>query len=376
MNRLLKLCIITSMGAALYGCSGLLSHNSGSESQQAENVSLALQGGGNLSSDTANDITPFIYRDGSGNAYIFFASDRSGTMAIYYAQMNSAEKFYNLKELGPDINQPGTADFSPVVFQYNGEACITYLSVSGGATNILTYQLTPSFQTNGGMLSEIGIYDAVHISYIAGASSLSIVEKSLPDQVSLYHWNAGYWMASTTITVSAPHNSAAGFQNANGSFASLYMLYDSTSGSKRQLNGEISVTGPANAYSAINMPVYASSANDAYPFIDTADNYKVYFASDRYGKGNYDLYRYNNTAYNNQVPQSFRNLPQAVYVAPAGSDSSSSGGILPSSPVLTITTAIHNAFTWGIANVFLQSGTYADGTGLSSAAGAVTLWLI
>lgn len=36
-----------------------------------------------------------------------------------------------------------------------------------------------------------------------------------------------------------------------------------------------------------------SSYRDRSPFVDVGDSYKVYFASDRYGKGNFDLYRYN-----------------------------------------------------------------------------------
>ena len=42
--------------------------------------------------------------------------------------------------------------------------------------------------------------------------------------------------------------------------------------------------------------VYSSYSEDFTPFIDT-ETFKVYFASDRYGFGNYDLYRYNYVTY-------------------------------------------------------------------------------
>src|SRR5271157_4151878 len=105
MKKALRIFLAITAAAVLYSCSGFLSHNgtnSGKSSQQAEKLNLAMEGGGYLSSDTANDITPFMFRNG-GNTYIFFASDRGGSLAVYYAQMDSAGKFFNLNELGTDI---------------------------------------------------------------------------------------------------------------------------------------------------------------------------------------------------------------------------------------------------------------------------------
>jgi hypothetical protein len=58
-----------------------------------------------------------------------------------------------------------------------------------------------------------------------------------------------------------------------------------------------SLTNTLTISNTIPLDPYISAFNDISPFVDTKDNYKVYFASDRYNgdshKGDYDLYRYN-----------------------------------------------------------------------------------
>ncbi len=372
MKAILRIILVINAAAALYSCSGFLSHNgtnSGKTSRQAEKLSLAMEGGGYLSSDTANDITPFMFRNG-GNTYIFFASDRGGSLAVYYAQMDSAGKFFNLNELGTDINQAGTIDFSPVLFQYSGITYISYISETAATTNILTYPLDSAFHVSGSVISIPGA-DAVDINVItpaSGAPYLLVVQKSSPSTILNYSWNAGYWMQTGSILASSPHNSVAGYQVSSGTFTSIYMLYDSTPGAKRQLGGEIYITGPASGLATYAISAYASSFNDAYPFIDTADHYKVYFSSDRYGKGYYNLYRYNTTTYDAQIPSLWRGGPNTVFVAPFGTGNDTYSGITPSSPLLTIQTALADAVTWGMHNIFLQSGVYSTNIGLSTSA--------
>jgi len=59
-------------------------------------------------------------------------------------------------------------------------------------------------------------------------------------------------------------------------------------------------TGSNTVYNpfTISTPDYNSIFNDITPFIDQDGGFKVYFASDRYGKGNFDLYRYNTYTFN------------------------------------------------------------------------------
>ncbi len=375
MKTVLRIFMVIAVAAALYSCSGYLSHNgtnSGKTTRQAEKLNLAMEGGGYLSSDTANDITPFMFRNGS--TYIFFASDRDGALAIYYAQMDSAGLFYNLNKLGTDINQAGTVNFSPVLFQYGGNTYISYISETAGATNIFTYPVNSAFHVSGSVIS-IPSADAVDINVItpaSGAPYLLVVQKSNPSTILNYSWNAGYWMQTGSIAVSSPHNSVAGYQVSSGPFTSLYMLYDSTAGSKRQLSGEVWITEASlTGLAPYPISAYSSSFNDAYPFIDAADHYKVYFSSDRYGKGYYNLYRYNTTTYDAQIPSLWKGGPNTVFVAPLGTanpGSDSHSGFVPSSPLLTIQNAVNDAVSWGMHNIFLQSGVYSTNIGLSTSA--------
>jgi hypothetical protein len=63
-------------------------------------------------------------------------------------------------------------------------------------------------------------------------------------------------------------------------------------------------TGIGGFYNVNGSPVkaYTNQYNDRYPFVDRRDGYRIYFASDRYGKGNYDLYRYNKLTFNLVTP--------------------------------------------------------------------------
>ncbi len=371
--------------SALLSCAGYFPghhgpgnpHNNNQKGlQAAERIGQAMEGGGYLSSDTANDITPFIFRDKTtGSAFIFFASDRDGAYAIYYAGMDAQGEFFNLTKMGSDINL-GSMNISPAVFQLNGSNFISYISITGGnSTNVITAGLNGAFQTNGSFINFMSIspQNPTHISvYSDPSGNIYMLAANGSASIQIFSITMYGWNLYSTITVNSPQNSIGGYLLTSGGFANVFLLYDSVNSGIHQLGGELwsqNAKAGTNFLNAFNISDYTSSANDAYPFVDTGDSYKVYFASDRYGKGNYDLYRYNTTTYDREVPSYFKNGLNAMYVAPAsqgGSDKNS--GVSPLSPFQTIQTAIDDAFTWGITNVFLQAGTYTPGSGLVAAA--------
>lgn len=111
----LFLMIITS-------CSGYFSNKEVSPSGHTAGSLNRLEviGGGYLSTDNYNEISPFLYRDAdTGNAWLFFASDRKGDglYRIYYAKMASDGRFYPPVEMDSNINASGLSMTYPVVFQ-------------------------------------------------------------------------------------------------------------------------------------------------------------------------------------------------------------------------------------------------------------------
>ncbi len=328
MSRVNKIYISIIAAEALTSCSGYLTNNatnSGKSSRQVEKINLALEGGGYVSSDTANDITPFLFRDKStGNAYLFFASDRGGTYAIYYAQMDSAGNFFNLKEMGPDINQTGTTNFSPVVFQFGGSNFISFMTVNfvafkNSLTNIQTYGIDQSFVTNGTTISSFpisGISDFIQISSYTGSDGTPFLiavdgtgSGAKTFQEYYFHSlfvSAGFtWSFTNAINLTVPHYSASEFVTTAGPATNMYIIYDTFSGAIRQLAGEVWSFGNVTNLSTFAISNYSSTADDAYPYVDTGGGYKVYFASDRLGKG-FNLYRYNVMTYDKEVPSSLR----------------------------------------------------------------------
>ncbi|MGA2142485.1 MAG: hypothetical protein ABSG94_08675 [Brevinematales bacterium] len=119
-----------------------------------------------------------------------------------------------------------------------------------------------------------------------------------------YSSDGGLWSCAlvSTIDVAYPHYSVSGFVTASGATTNLNILYDSIKGSKHQLSGEAIGFGTAMNLTLFAISDYVSSANDAFAYVDVAGKYKVYFSSDRTGKGNYDLYRYNVLTFDKEVP--------------------------------------------------------------------------
>jgi len=317
---IIKIFLIIAGISSIFGCSGYLSYNTDNLSQY-DDVSLMMEGGGYLSSSAANDITPFLFRDkNTGNAYLFFASDRgsaTGAYSIYYAQMDSSGKFYNLNKMNSGINQPGTTNYSPVLFQSGGNNYITYVSyVNSTTVNVKTYGINQSFITNSSItFPTSSITDFTQISVFTAADGtvyfIGVEGTDINGEKNIWEYylstSTGFWVSTNNITLSIFLYSSAGFQTTSGSAQNLYILYDTISGSKHQLLGLVYViNGATTNQTQFPIPSYSSSANDADPCIDIAGGYKVYFSSDRYGNGYYNLYRYNVQTFDKQVPSSLR----------------------------------------------------------------------
>ncbi len=354
-------------------------YNNTKASVQVERLGQAMEGGGFLSSDTANDITPFIFRDSSGNAYIFFASDRDGQYNIYYAGMDSDGKFFNLTKLGNDINTPGTASFSPVVIRYGGLTYLTYIQING-STNIMCYQVDSGFKASstnippyiyfsyddGGSITSIST--PMHLSGFTGPNNKSyLLVSSGTTNLYMFYFSSG-WQSAMYYTFSANIYSASCWEQTSGPFFKDFIIAGVIPGSLNQLYGELGTEptnsqlyGQAGLNTAMLFPSqpYSSAYNDAHPFMDQAGGYKVYFASDRYGKGNYDLYRYNNMTFDKEIPSSL-NIPlDTVYVSPSGNNAND--GLLPSSPMQTIGSAWSAAvYTYNINKIYAAQGLYTN----------------
>lgn len=270
---------------------------------------LALaDGSGYISTDNHNEITPYLYRDtNAGRAWLFFASDRDGNYDIYYAEMFPDGKFARPLKMGASINFISDDEYSPVVFvaYYNNYATngifITIGRNASGATNNITYLLNPDFSVN----TEVMTLDSDNENHFALKNKLSTDPTMLSANGSMqwleYFWDAsstGQWMINgnkTLSNIAEPVNSVDGyFQYIDGEdWVEWYLLGVQKNGKHQIYAGAV---GSAEGQNYFPAPLYASSFNDKDPFLDETDR-RVYFASDRYGKNNYDLYRYNLITY-------------------------------------------------------------------------------
>jgi hypothetical protein len=292
----------------LASCSGYFSQDGGKNSGSESVNTLRITGSeATLSSDTANDICPFLFRDTStGNAYLFFASDRTNsTYKIFYSRMESDETFDDPVLMDSTINNPADNIISPAVFKSGTNIYISVIAYSGGTTNINTYKLDSSFNT-AGTLSSPGVAGARSLCPIVTYeyNGLAICDGSA--NVPLYQFSTDEtWSLIDTKSVQSNVNSLTGLGIVDfmASSADLYLLLGLTTG---QLSGltyhaDFTYTNHAintNAGSVTNyfysIPAYQSAGNNITPFIDVKigmEHSKVYFASDR--RGTFDLFRYN-----------------------------------------------------------------------------------
>jgi hypothetical protein len=300
------LLLVPIVVAFLSACSGYFAGEDSKNSKDGVNK-LALSGGGYLSTDDYNEITPFLYRDG-GKAWLFFASDRGGNYDIYYAEMDSEGKFNAPVKLDTNLNTTNH-EYSPVVFQSyrNGDAptgtnCfISFIRIEfgGASTNIRTFLVSNTFNVYSmGMGADPTMANAKSIALLSKTNHMPGLLISI-DSTNLLQstWNTNAfstspcWNSPSSMLIGSTTSVLGidGYHIGTTSWTNIY-IYDVLFEGKRTLFKGFVASAPATNFQQILE--YASDFNDAQPCLDLI-TMKVYFSSDRYGKGNYDLYRYN-----------------------------------------------------------------------------------
>jgi hypothetical protein len=266
---------------------------------------LALTGGAQLSTDDHNEICPFLVRMMDGSAYLFYSSDQNGSYDIWAAKMNPDGNFGTPVRLGSPVNSDSSNETFPVVQQYGQGFRVTLLRILNTFTNVYSYYLDTNF-----------ISTAPADDILTSAKSLGLIKR--PDNEYLlmangnlsvpswYDMNGRWDTIDTTVISNANVVALNGIavSLSNNDYIQLYIEETLING-KHSLSAEgifmHSITNfpyVTNLPFNISTPDYQSKYNDITPFIDYAGGFKVYFASDRYGKDNYDLYRYNIYTYN------------------------------------------------------------------------------
>lgn len=247
---------------------------------------LAIAGGGYLSSDTANDVTPFVFRDG-GRAWLFFSSDRDGNYDIYYAELYENGRFSSPVKLLGQINTP-TNEKYPVMTKSNSKY---YLAFIRGISNVVM-EMTGSFLP----VSNIGV-----ITYAFGNLGLFqhtntndtwyvVIEPSIMRMLGTPSFEGG---AGNNPFI--PGGLVCGnlyFENGIN-----FMVFESNNRIYWATNYGLDIESFTPPFRII--PDYIpedSSVKDASPFVDVPTK-KVYFSSDRKKGNNFDLYRYNNMTF-------------------------------------------------------------------------------
>lgn len=324
---------------------------------------LALIGGGTLSDDTAQDQSPFLYRY-NGRSYIGFCSDRGtpNDMNLWFAEMDSDGKFTAPMKINvAGVNTTGM-ETCPMILYSSG---LNYLVFLRDSTNVVTWEMDSELTPTALM----GV-----ISDLIGVTTIGLIEDGVNPRllvaygttnVGVYTFSEGFWSFLSNIIFNIPVASISGF-NTNGVDYYIAASIKSVFGVQQLLYGD-SDTG-----TLAPIPFYISDADDGTPFVDT-ETYKVYFASTRFGKGNFDLYRYNYLTYDllmglgSYIPPIFN----IVYVSTSGDDLNS--GLDPSSALLNIGTAIARAGELGYTHVYVEAGVYTTSAGLNTSGSGIVI---
>ena len=313
----------------LSACSGYFP-GGGNKNPGNESVSLEMSdGSGILSSANHNDITPFLYRSGN-RTWLFFASDRAGHYNIYFAEMDGSGRFFNLTMMDSNINS-GYDTFSPVVFQggvyiggssYAPSNFISYLVVSNGTTNLYSTMIDTNFLGLSPGVLDVASIGATHISLFdkTNASVPTMLPYSYlsvstgASSTSIYQWsvyaagNTEYW--STYIPQfdagqAGNVYSIDGYTAPSPYFGQIFLM-DIMSNSQHQLYfgglwvSNTSLSSHVILTNIFKISDYGSSYDDGYPCIDLT-TMKVYFSSKRFGKGFWNLYRFNNMTFDREI---------------------------------------------------------------------------
>jgi hypothetical protein len=319
----MKALFILVLGIFFTSCSGYFNEIADPRSKDPI-YSLALaDGSGFISTDDHNEITPFIFKDtNTGKKYLFFASDRGGDYDIYYAEMDNNGKFSQPAKMPVPISSSDN-EFSPVVFYaldsagLNKVLFISFCHGFPGGTNLETHQLDADFNSIF-QTDPFGIGDNSRLSLIYDKDYPELVAANGDVMWTSYGWD--YSAVNWTFPSpqypgpdnSNPITSVSGFRTVDPNdymeTATWHILSVTADG-----RNQICVSGISNDYGSVSykyfrVSPYVSAFNDKDPYVDI-DDLKVYFSSDRYGKGNFDLYRYNDARYD-RVFGKFMNRPE------------------------------------------------------------------
>jgi hypothetical protein len=328
MKKLQYFVLFISAGLLLASC-GLLFTTSETKSVNP----LALSDGGYLSTDEFNEITPFVFRDTNGIAYLFFSSDRAGSYDIYYSIMNTDGTFEQPVMMTNLINGANSDEIYPVVYIESPFYKIAFLSISSNTTNLFAVRTSVSLLKDYELIGKNILTNITGLGLIeneSGAFPLMTINKSSTINFMILDPDGFVVNQSTNLLTSCYSANGFAIPVQNG-YSDVFIKTVKT-GIKFQLAAEMLsktsitltqtlppfiVTNITNISTLIpttvSVDAYLSKFNDISPFVDTKDDYKVYFASDRYSgdshKGDYDLYRYNVTT--------FFNLPSTAGILPA-----------------------------------------------------------
>lgn len=275
---------------------------------------LAIRGGGYLSTDTANEITPFIFVDPlTSNRVLLYSSDQDGTYDIYYTRMNEDGTFE--KPLKHNLST-AVNEISPVLMMMvqnaNTNYIFIYISIdSTNSTNIF-YHATNNLDI---LLSqetskyEIGSLDLLPsrlgILYDSSWSNRLLLyyhENTLPDMLSSSSFGNWSYDSISYYNDGVDHLSGTFFSfdpssyNSLASGTAVNALIETTNSRGRSVlaislfNSFSLYTYAVDLTNLFSPAAYQSAYNDREPSVDPL-NYQVYFSSDR--SGNFDLYRYN-----------------------------------------------------------------------------------
>ncbi len=272
---------------------------------------LAVAGGGYLSSDTANERCPYIFHDTLlGKRYIVYSSDKSGNYDLYYAEMDAQNNFYNSIRFGSNINTTSN-EIAGVLFRaFDSTTTNLYLTIirnnSLSYTNLICYELNSDFSYHsirhdtGFKAENLSITPGINPMLMYTTNGTNFITVDWVDSGNI-GWYGGLVPQNIGINSNFIYSVGLGYYSTKGGFiGSNYIITLYVNGHYQMFIAGIWASPSVVSNTAI--AIYSSDVNDRDPYVDIIDNYKVYFSSDRYGKGNYDLYRYNLKTFNITQP--------------------------------------------------------------------------
>ncbi len=289
-----KVLLAALLGAVLTSCGEYFDLMGVTDPALREQI-LWLAGGGKVSSDAFNDITPFVYSyNVTGKKYLFFASDRGGNYDIYYAVMNVDGSFQKPSPLNSTINTT-SREISPILCDANGTNYISFLRISGGSTNLMSYRVGAGFSSFSVDQNTPVNYRHISVVRISGSPMFIAANGSAGIDTSSPGTSTPLWAPFLGWTINTNISGIAGIYSA--ALSNNYLLQ--TTGNKFTGHSHGGSVAPFSYY--YPTPAYLSDYNDITPFIDP-DTYQVYMASDRAGNGKFNLYRYNHFLFIDQIP--------------------------------------------------------------------------